>query len=492
MTCITKKICIFTLILFSAISFASPSPGKEMDIEKSVVRITNYAQRGDWYTPWNSRSVRQGSGSGFVIDGGVIMTNAHVVSDARMLIVYLHQDPKPYKAHVVAIGHDCDLALIKPEDSSILDNIPAMSFGELPILRSTVETYGYPVGGQRISSTKGIVSRIEFNQFMHSGVDYHLTVQTDAAINPGNSGGPVIQDNKVVGVAFQNLSNMDNISLFIPTEIVNHFLTDMDDGIYDGYPDLGIQTVNMQNPAARLSAMMDEKETGVRVDLVTPGASSDGYLLESDVILDSESYDIANDGTIYLDRLRLNFSVLIDRKQIGDLAELTVLRKGKKVSIAIPMGSSLRPERYGNIYDRLPRYYVYAGLVFIPLSRESIKVFGSNLQAITDYNLLYEYLFKKMEHPEEKKDEPIILLRRLDHPVNADMAWYKNLVVDKVNGRTINRLEDLIKSIETNTNRFHVLEFGYQGRFGVLKRREADLAHTEILKQYSVPRDRRL
>jgi S1-C subfamily serine protease len=367
-----------------------------------------------------------------------------------------------------------------------------MSFGALPVLRSIVETYGYPVGGQRISSTKGVVSRIEFNQYMHSGVDYHLTVQTDAAINPGNSGGPVIQDNKVAGVAFQNLSKMDNISFFIPTEIVHHFLSDLEDGAYDGYPDLGIQTVNMQNPAARLKAMMDEKETGVRIDLVNPDTSSDGYLFEGDVILNAEGHDIANDGTVDLKGLRLNFGVLIDRNQVGDSTELTVLRKGEKVKVAIPMKSPLKEQRYANIYDQLPRYYVYAGLVFIPLNRESINLLGSGIQTIADYNLLYEYLFKNLEHPEEKKDEPVILLRRLDHSVNADMAWDKNLVVDKVNGRPINRLEDLIVSIETNTDQFHVIEFGYQGRFVVLDRAAADLANTDILEQYAVPKDRRL
>ncbi len=64
-------------------------------------------------------------------------------------------------------------------------------------------TYGFPLGGQDVSSTAGIVSRIESRRYVHSGADSHLVVQTDAAINPGNSGGPVVQDGKVVGVAFQ-------------------------------------------------------------------------------------------------------------------------------------------------------------------------------------------------------------------------------------------------------------------------------------------------
>lgn len=488
----TKKAVILLFLSLLIFSFGNSVLGKEADMERSVVRIINYAQRGDWYSPWNTASVRPSSGSGFVIDGGVIMTNAHVVSDSKMLIVYFQQDPTPYEAQVVAIGHDCDLALIKPVNAGILDGIPSMSLGGLPALRSTVETYGYPGGGQRISSTKGIVSRIELNRYMHSGVDSHLAVQTDAAINPGNSGGPVIQNERVVGVAFQHMSKMENISLFIPTEVVAHFLSDLEDGVYDGYPDLGIQTVNMHNPAARGKAGMGKNQTGVRVDWISPDASAVDYLVEGDVILAAEGHDIANDGTVDLGGLRLGFSVLIDRNQVGDTTELSVLRKGERIDVTIPMKVPADRQRTENVYDRLPRYFVYAGLVFIPLNRESIQVFYTNAQSTTNYNLLYEYRFRQREQPEHKRDESVILLRRLDHPVNADMAWYKDLVVDNVNGRSINRLEDLIEAIETNQDRFHVLGFGYHDRFGVLEREEADRAHKDILKQYAIPKDRRL
>jgi len=492
MACGSRKArCIFILVALLLPVWQSGS-AEMPDLERSVVRIINYAQRGNWYTPWDSTSVQQGSGSGFAISNQAIMTNAHVVSDSRMLILYFQGDPQPYKARVAAIGHDCDLALIQPVDRTVLNSIPSLSFGGLPALRSTVETYGFPAGGQRISSTKGIVSRIEINQYLHSSMDGHLTVQTDAAINPGNSGGPVIQDGSVVGVAFQTFTKMENISLFIPTEVISHFLEDLEDGVYDGYPDLGVHSVNLQNPAARMKAGMGGSDTGVWVDRVTPGSSAEGMLFEGDVLMNIEGFDIANDGTVELDNLRLDYGVLLDRKQIGDLVDLTVFRRGKQLDVAVEMGPAMNRQIYENIYDRLPRYYVYGGLVFIPLNRECVKALGGGHRGIGEYNLLYEYLYKQLEHPEKQKYEPIILLRRLDHPVNSDMAWHRNLVVEKINGRPVNRLEDLVEGIDQNTGRYQVFEFGYHNRFGVIDREEADLAHEGILKQYGVPRDRRL
>jgi S1-C subfamily serine protease len=106
---------------------------------------------------------------------------------------------------------------------------------------------GYPIGGSKISVSRGIVSRKEQSTYAHSEVDSHLVIQVDAAINPGNSGGPAIQNGKVAGVAFQVASKGENIGYIIPTSVVNHFLKDIEDGIYNGYVELGIQFVNTFN-----------------------------------------------------------------------------------------------------------------------------------------------------------------------------------------------------------------------------------------------------
>ncbi len=96
------------------------------------------------------------------------------------------------------------------------------------------------MGGDRISVTEGVVSRIESDIYAHSGADDHLVIQTDAAINPGNSGGPVIQNGKVVGVAFQGLQEADNIGYMIPTTVIKHFLKDIQDGKYDSFGSMGV------------------------------------------------------------------------------------------------------------------------------------------------------------------------------------------------------------------------------------------------------------
>jgi len=472
------------LLACAALRAREGSPG----IERSVVRIEVHAQRGNWATPWDPPAPEQRSGTGFVIRGGLVMTNAHVVSDARLILLYLDGDPTPHPARVRMVGHDCDLALVEPLEAGRLDGLPALGIGGLPRLRSVVETYGYPAGGERISSTRGVVSRIEMQRYSHTEYDWHLSVQTDAAINPGNSGGPVVQDGRVVGVAFQAASQLENVGYFIPSEVIEHFLTDAADGRYDGYPDLGVTLANLENPAVRRSAGMREGESGVRVEFVFPGSSADGELADGDVLLGIDGREIANDGTADLDGLRLHVGVLLDRRQVGEEIALGVLRDGERRELRIPMRLFPRFRLYRRRYDELPRFFVYGGLVFAPLDREVLLTLGQDVPS----DLSYECYLRPLLDPQGARDEPVVLLRRLEHAVNADLPWAGHLVVDRVNGRPIGSLGDLVAAIEGQREPFQVFEFGYSGRFVVLDRVEAEGAQREILELYGLPSDRRL
>ena len=110
--------------------------------EESVVQIINYAQGPNWVEPWRFSRVASGLGSGFVVKGNRIMTNAHVVSWSKQLVVHRYQDPKPYRATVEFIGHDCDLAILKVEDEAFFEGIEALQTGELPPARPSVTTSG--------------------------------------------------------------------------------------------------------------------------------------------------------------------------------------------------------------------------------------------------------------------------------------------------------------------------------------------------------------
>ena len=466
--------------------------GAQAKIEDSVVKIVNQYNQFSWYTPWASGSTGKGTGSGFVISKNRILTNAHVVSDTAMLLVYFHNDPQPYPARVVAIGHDCDLAILELEDAARIAKVPPLVFDGLPALRSRVVTYGYPSGGKLISNTVGVVSRIEPQIYVHSGTSQFLAVQTDAAINPGNSGGPVVQDGKVVGVAFQGNKQLENMGFFIPPRIISHFITDLDDGTYNGFPYLGILAANLENPAARAHAGMKKDESGIRIENISRGSSPEHVLQLDDIITAVEGYAVANDGTVDWNGLRLNCMYLVDFKQVGETVRFNIIRRKERLAIDVELNDYDPSPARAHLYDQKPTYYIYAGLVFAPLNREILKTYSDNWVAEAPQEVVYETYFRPLVDHDFFDTKRVVQIRRLDHEVNAEETRYLYRIIESVNGTPIHTLQELADAFEGNKADQHVIRFEQGNRTTVLDRRKADAAHEEILQQYAIPKDRRL
>ncbi|XP_042419113.1 protease Do-like 10, mitochondrial isoform X1 [Zingiber officinale] len=172
--------------------------------EHSVVKVFTVSSSPNFFMPWQRKVQREIFGSGFAIPGRQIVTNAHVVADHTYALVRKHGSPTKYKAEVQAIGHEYDLALLTVENEEFWDGMIFLQLSDIPYIQE-VAVVGYPQGGDNISVTKGVVSRVEPTQYVH-GATQLMAIQIDAAINPGNSGGPAIMGDKVAGVAFQNLS----------------------------------------------------------------------------------------------------------------------------------------------------------------------------------------------------------------------------------------------------------------------------------------------
>src|SRR5437773_5314879 len=137
-------------------------------VQKSLVRITATSVEPDYKAPWNAGGLERGVGAGFVIDGNRILTNAHVVSNSRYLTVERDGDPNKYRARVLFVAHDCDLALITVDAPNFFKNMVHLKFGGIPALESAVSAYGDPIGGEWMSVTTGIASRGDFQLYTQS------------------------------------------------------------------------------------------------------------------------------------------------------------------------------------------------------------------------------------------------------------------------------------------------------------------------------------
>ena len=477
----TRLLPLVIALCLSAWAHAAP-------IAESLVRIEATSQEPDYKSPWSPGTVVSGVGAGFVIDGDRVMTNAHVVSNARFLTVSKEGDPKPYTARVLHIAHDCDLALLKVDKAEFFNGTTPLEFGGLPEIESVVSVYGYPIGGKRLSVTRGIVSRIDFQTYSHSGMDSHLTIQIDAAINPGNSGGPVMQNEKVVGVAFQGYSGdvAQNVGYMIPVPVVERFLKDVEDGKYDRYIDLAISYQNLFNPAARQALGLEDDDRGVMVGAVYGGGSSDGILKPGDVLLEIDGYPIASDGSIRLQNGVVPFTEIVERKFRGEKANLVIIRDRKKQTVAVPLDDPWPFTLQSNAYDEKPRSVIYGGLVFQPADRNFLGEHDPSNQRL---NYSFDFFVEDGIYRDRK--ELVVLSNILPDPVNAHAGDFRYSLINEINGRRIQTLQDVAQAF-AKREEYYVIKTADVGPPIVLERKAVEAARENIVKRYGIALEQNL
>jgi len=485
-TVLRAVICAGLVVLFL---ISSPALAGDMALRDSVVKIYSTLQRPDYSMPWQQRSPSSGSGSGLIIEKRRILTNAHVVSDTKFLQVQKNGDARHYPAKVSFIAHDCDLAVLTVEDDAFFDDTKPMKFAnKLPELNTEVTVLGYPTGGTRLSVTKGVVSRIDYSVYSHSDVDQHLVIQVDAAINPGNSGGPIIFNGKVVAVAFQELMFSENIGYGIPVPVIRHFLEDIADNKYDGYPELGVSWIETINPALHRDLTLSPRKTGIAINYIDPFGSAVGHLKTRDVLLSVDGHTIESDGTVLLNENNVPFAELLERKQCGQSVVFQVWRNNAEIEVKVPLKTPDDLFVYRNIYDALPNYYVYAGLVFSPLSREYLDTLGKPSSSDTSiHRLIYYSEYAKIDGLNRDRDEFVVLIRQLPHPVNTYTHAFQNGIVTNVNGVSIRKLSDIKAALEKPLKGFHVIRFSETDDCLILDAGAAKKANDEILIRYGVP-----
>jgi len=480
MTLIFVLLLIFTFLC--SISFAS------QNIREAIVKVYTVSNSPDYYNPWSMQGPRSSSGSGCIIEGSLILTNAHVVSNQTFLQVRKYGDTQRYSAQVVAVSHLTDLALLTVEDLNFFEGEPALSLGELPETQQEVLVYGFPMGGDMLSITKGVISRIEHQPYVHSS-NVFLAGQIDAAINPGNSGGPVLVDDKIVGVVMAGIPSAQNIGYMVPVPIISHFFKDLEDGMYDGYPSLGISIQDMENEGLREYYQMETEMSGVLINQIVPGSPADGKLKIGDVLLAIEDYTIGNDGTIEFrtnERTHLNY--VIQQKQISEDIELTFLREGEREEVKVNLSRSLKKDRLVPMeqYETLPSYYIYGGLVFCPLTKDLLNIWGSQWAQSAPRELVCQLL---NNIPEKEDQQIVILLKALAAEVNQGYQNVNTWVVDRVNGEKIWNMHDLVEKIENSQKPYIIFEDQWNKKV-ILDKEKVTESNQEILETYRIPLDR--
>lgn len=464
---------------------------------RSVVKVYATTQSPDYDAPWMGTAPSSSSGSGVVIQNPAfdaaassetpwdrlrILTGAHVVANATFVQVQRLDEPTKAVARVAAVSHDLDLALLELDEPDYLDGVPPAELGELPRIQDRVSVVGYPVGGEEVSITEGVVSRIEVQEYAHSQ-RCALAVTVDAAINDGNSGGPVVYDGRLVGIAFQTREGAEAVGEIVPVPMVEHFLGAVRERRSTSLPGIGLRTMKLENPALRRRYRLGRADGGVMITGVAYGGSAYGHIEVGDVLLSIDGLPIAENATVlYRDHIRTAFDVVLGDHHLGDLVEAQVLRDGRQIDLTLPLGpgSSLVP---GSQYDRSPTFFIFGGLVFQPLTRDFLEAWTKWWhQAPKELLHLYQEGL-----PTEARRGAVVVAQVLADEVNVGYASFAETTVLSVNGKAPKDIQDMARTLAEIEHGDVEIRTSYGG-FLLFDAEKARTANARILDRYRIPR----
>ncbi len=429
------------------------------ELKDTVVQVFSQIAEFNWLEPYKSPAQAESTGSAFFIDKeGYLMTNAHVVDQAKSIFIQVPSAGKRrYEVDIIGVDPERDLALLKIKDSEIEDlkkelkikDFSYFELGDSDLIEKAekVIALGYPLGQQGLKSTKGVVSGRE-----HMAGQYYI--QIDAALNKGNSGGPTIdKTGKVVGVNVAIYQGAQNVGYIVPVNDVKRFLDQLKN-MTEGNnqpklvhkPYLGVVFSNANDNLTKY--LGNPLPGGLYVVDIYPNSPLDKAGLKAqDMIykINNNSVDIY--GEMYAPWSKGDKISIIDyvsRLKVGQDVNIEFYRQGKKMITSFKFSQAERPpiRRVYPGYENI-EYESLGGLVIMPLTLNHVIL-------LAQYNpelILYADVKKHM------KPALIVTNIMLNSPAYRSRCITPGAVISEINGQKVETLQDyrnvLKKSINT-------------------------------------------
>lgn len=441
----------------------------------SVFHIFSKKIEPDNINLWNIGDRISTAGSAFGVnikDIKYIITNSHVSENSNYIECVKYNSDKRYALKIIDNAPEVDLSLLAVSETDykeFWDNVPIMTIASPPQRGESVKVVGFPQSGSNPSITKGIVSRII--SMLYSKSVLNLAIQVDSAINPGNSGGPVFNNSdEIVGVAFSHSIKGQNICYIIPSFIIIYYINSIIKfgGSY-GVCDLDIETNTLENESIRDYYFKNKSETsGILVTRVNPIGSLNHILKKDDIIHEIDNIPISNDQTILIENYKIvskpstntekvPFWYILRCKLPDEKIDFKITRGKKIMNITCktaPSAKKLIPLLNSHINRS---YYIFAGLIFIPLNFwylfrvDEFKKLTPDLEKID----LFKYLNM---FPENIDDEIVILSDILQTTITSGYRL-ENIRLLKINDIDIKNIKHVHELCESCKDKFIKFEF---------------------------------
>jgi serine protease Do len=412
-------------------------------VKDTVVQVFAQIAAVDLLQPYKSPAQYSASGSGFFInENGELLTNAHVVDQAKLWIQIPSLGKRIIDVDVVSVSPERDLALlrVRPEGLKVikdtLGSVPFLSLGDSDSIRRSDEVMalGYPLGQQSLKSTTGVVS----------GHEQHL-IQMSAAINPGSSGGPLLNARgQVVGINCSGITEAQNTGYAIPSNDFKIVENDMHKVKLLRKPFLGVLFNNATDSLTEY--LGNPAPGGCYVVEVVGGSTLDkAGIKKGDMIyeINGHKMDIFGEMSVPWSEDKVSIIDYVCRLSIGEDLKLVAYRKGERKEVAVKFSQAELPaiRRLHPGYEHID-YEVFGGMVVMQLSLNHIQLLMGQAPGLTKFAELKNQGKKKL----------VITHIFPNSQLHRSRALAIGATLNEVNGMQVSTLDDLRKAIKEHAS----------------------------------------
>jgi len=434
-----------------------PSPA---DDARGLLRINTTIQTFDTAQPWELDPPRQRRGLGALLPGKRIITTGEMAANSTYIELESADGIHTTPGKVLAIDYEANLALLAPESDPAgtwLDTIGELEVNGPVNTGDEVQIWQLEENGDAINTT-GTVRSVDLISTFVPG-HYFLAYEVKASLQSASSSYtvPVTREGKLLGV-LTSYDSKDQISDIIAPEIISAFLEDVEDGVYNGFPSLGIASILTEDPPFRQWLGLDAYEGGLYISRVLPeSAAAKCGLKEGDVLLAVGDQFIDRRGYYVHPRYgRLFWSHLIrGSRMVGETLSLLIHRDGEERRLEAALERAVEPLIPAHMHDRPPPYLVKGGLVFQELSRQYFEAFGKEWQQRAPLNLLDA--LHNPEDYEEGRRRLVFLSRVIPTPATIGYDDVSNQIISEVNGRKVEDMASLAAAFRQPVDGLHTI-----------------------------------
>ncbi len=476
---------------------ASRSEAQNSTPEKSIVRVNATLQDYSFLRPWEKGAPTPRRGLGAVLEGNRVLITAEMCVNSTYLELEHPSSGARVTARIAGIDYEANLAVLEPadSDSKVFEGLEPLALDESVSPGETLNVWQVEDNGDGVSTDVEVL-RVDVGRYFIPGSVFLLyQVKGSLQARTNSFTLPVVKNGKLVGMLL-SYSSKEQTASVLPAPIIKAFLADLEDGEYQGFPNLGISFAQTLDETFRDFTKIADKEGGIFVREVGKGGSADkAGIKKGDVILSIAGQPVDSRGNYnHPEYGKLSFSHLVrGGAKVGETIRLDLIRDGKPLSVDVPL-TRKQPGEFlidPYMFDRGPKYLIYGGLIFQELTLPYLESWGEDWTNRAPFNLVYA---NADPHPfeEEGRGKLVFLSNVLKTPSTLGYESINSVIVSKVNGVFIKNIKDLADAFAAvPENGLHTVEFNDYPKVIYVDDRVSKLVNQQLI-QYGIGQLERL